>query len=189
MSRWGGWSWPCSWFRLCRTPGTVMPYVEALDSQRRRGPDRRVPAYCGSVAFIHARISVALGSRSFDHWPGEGESQCQRPTEADYWLWFPGLGLGDVKLLGMIGAVRRCGRRPRYDPRIIGDRSRARRRSSPWLVARSGEPFGFAPAIALGAIASLFLPPALAAHAFLAATCADPSIRLLQLPSPARLRE
>ena len=55
-----------------------------------------------AVAFLHARISVALG-REFDHWPGEGEP-LPRPAEADYWLWFPGLGLGDVKLLAMIGA-------------------------------------------------------------------------------------
>jgi leader peptidase (prepilin peptidase)/N-methyltransferase len=54
------------------------------------------------VGFAHARLSVALG-RTFPHWPGEGEAP-PRPGSLDYWLWFPGLGLGDVKLLGMVGA-------------------------------------------------------------------------------------
>ena len=54
------------------------------------------------VGFAHARVSVALG-RTFPHWPGEGQAP-PRPASLDYWLWFPGLGLGDVKLLGMVGA-------------------------------------------------------------------------------------
>ena len=55
-----------------------------------------------SVGFAHARVSVALG-RSFSHWPGEGEAP-PRFGSLDYWTWFPGLGFGDVKLIGMIGA-------------------------------------------------------------------------------------
>jgi len=55
-----------------------------------------------SVGFAHARLSVALG-RSFPHWPGEGEAP-PRPGSLDYWIWFPGLGFGDVKLIGMVGA-------------------------------------------------------------------------------------
>lgn len=107
------------------------------------------------VAFAHARISVALG-REFEHWPGEGES-LPRPYEADYWLWFPGLGLGDVKLLGMIGAV--------VGP--IGVLDTILASSLVGLVLGGaqalaggvlGRPFGFAPAIAVGAIVSLFLP-------------------------------
>ncbi|MFP6639161.1 MAG: prepilin peptidase, partial [Myxococcota bacterium] len=39
-----------------------------------------------SIAFLHARLSVALG-RQFPHWPGEGESP-PGPRDADYWLWF-----------------------------------------------------------------------------------------------------
>ncbi len=54
------------------------------------------------VGFAHARISVALG-RSFPHWPGEGAAP-PRPGDLDYWIWFPGLGFGDVKLIGMVGA-------------------------------------------------------------------------------------
>jgi leader peptidase (prepilin peptidase)/N-methyltransferase len=107
------------------------------------------------VAFMHARISVALGRR-FDHWPGEGES-LPRPTEADYWLWFPGLGLGDVKLLGMIGAV--VGAIGVLDT-ILASSVVGLAFGGAQALARGalGEPFGFGPAIALGAIASLFLP-------------------------------
>jgi leader peptidase (prepilin peptidase)/N-methyltransferase len=54
------------------------------------------------VGFAHARLSVAFG-RTFPHWPGEGEAP-PRPGSLDYWVWFPGLGLGDVKLMGMVGA-------------------------------------------------------------------------------------
>ena len=55
------------------------------------------------VGFVHARISTALG-REFEHWPGEGQS-LPMPRSLDYWIWFPGIGFGDVKLLAMIGAV------------------------------------------------------------------------------------
>jgi leader peptidase (prepilin peptidase)/N-methyltransferase len=107
------------------------------------------------VAFLHARISVALGRR-FEHWPGEGES-LPTPREADYWLWFPGLGLGDVKLLAMIGAV--------VGPVGVLDTILAS--SLVGLVlglaqalagGALGRPFGFAPAIAIGSLATLFLP-------------------------------
>ena len=108
-----------------------------------------------SVAFLHARISVAMG-RQFEHWPGEGVA-LPRPGEADYWLWFPGLGLGDVKLLAMIGAV--------LGPVGVLDSILA---SSLVGLVLGGlqagtrgalaSPFGFAPAIAVGATASLFLP-------------------------------
>jgi leader peptidase (prepilin peptidase)/N-methyltransferase len=108
-----------------------------------------------SVAFVHARISVGLGRR-FDHWPGEGVP-LPKPTEADYWLWFPGLGLGDVKLLAMIGAV--------VGP--IGVLDTILASSLVGLVlglahtmgrGALGRPFGFAPAIAFGALMVLFLP-------------------------------
>ena len=108
------------------------------------------------VAFVHARVSVALG-RTFEHWPGEGEA-IPRPNEADYWLWFPGLGLGDVKLLGMIGAV--------VGPIGVLDTILASSLVGlvlgglqAWAGSALARPFGFAPAIAVGAIASLFLPP------------------------------
>lgn len=108
-----------------------------------------------AVAFLHARISVAMGRR-FEHWPGEGVA-LPRPLEADYWLWFPGLGLGDVKLLAMIGAV--LGPVGVLDSILasslvglaLGGLQAAMR-------GGVGVPFGFAPAIAVGAIATLFLP-------------------------------
>ena len=55
-----------------------------------------------TVGFLHARISVAMG-REFEHWPGEGE-EIPRPSDIDYWMWFPGIGFGDVKLLAAFGA-------------------------------------------------------------------------------------
>jgi leader peptidase (prepilin peptidase)/N-methyltransferase len=108
------------------------------------------------VAFVHARVSVAMG-REFDHWPGEGES-VPGPMDADYWLWFPGLGLGDVKLLGMIGAV--VGAVGVLDT-ILASSVIGLILGGAQALARGalGEPFGFAPSIALGALASLFLPP------------------------------
>ena len=108
------------------------------------------------VAFLHARFSVAIG-RTFEHWPGEGES-LPRPTEADYWLWFPGLGLGDVKLLGMIGAV--VGPTGVLDT-ILASSLVGLVFGGAQALARGalGKPFGFAPAIALGGVGILFLPP------------------------------
>jgi leader peptidase (prepilin peptidase)/N-methyltransferase len=108
------------------------------------------------VAFVHARLSVALG-REFDHWPGEGEP-VPRPNEADYWLWFPGLGLGDIKLLAMIGAF--------LGPwgvmvTILSASSAGLLMGVVYgLVTRSWRtPFGFGPAIAIGALLALFIPP------------------------------
>ena len=107
------------------------------------------------VAFLHARVSVAMG-RTFEHWPGEGEA-LPTPGEADYWLWFPGLGLGDVKLLGMIGAV--VGPFGVLDT-ILASSLVGLVLGGTQALARGalGRPFGFAPAIAVGAVAILFLP-------------------------------
>lgn len=112
------------------------------------------------VAFLHARISVATG-RTFAHWPGEGES-LPRPGEADYWLWFPGLGLGDVKLLAMIGAF--LGPWGVLDTILAASVLGLALGLGYGVVTRSwASPFGFGPAIAAGAILSLFVP----AHAVL----------------------
>jgi leader peptidase (prepilin peptidase)/N-methyltransferase len=109
-----------------------------------------------AVAFLHARVSVALGRR-FEHWPGEGEP-LPRPGEADYWLWFPGMGLGDVKLLAMIGAV--VGPAGVLDT-ILASSLVGLVLGGAQALARGalGRPFGFAPAIAVGTVAILFLPP------------------------------
>lgn len=108
-----------------------------------------------TVGFLHARVSVAFG-RTFAHWPGEGEA-LPRFIEADYWLWFPGLGLGDVKLLAMIGAFLG----------MFGVLETIVAASLLGLVLgigfavitrKPGAPFGFGPAIAAGALLMLIFP-------------------------------
>jgi len=108
-----------------------------------------------SVAFLHARVSAATGRR-FAHWPGEGE-ELPRPSEADYWLWFPGLGLGDVKLLAMIGVFLG----PIGVLQTIVAASLVGLLVGVVWVAWShswDSPFGFAPSIAVGALLVLLLP-------------------------------
>jgi leader peptidase (prepilin peptidase)/N-methyltransferase len=107
------------------------------------------------VGFVHARISTALG-RSFEHWPGDGE-EVPRPTSLDYWVWFPGLGFGDVKLLAMIGAfVGPYG----VLETILAAAIVGLVLGLAWAVVERSwsSPFGFAPAIAFGAIAVLVSP-------------------------------
>jgi leader peptidase (prepilin peptidase)/N-methyltransferase len=107
------------------------------------------------VGFLHARLCVATG-REFEHWPGEGES-IPRPGEADYWMWFPGMGFGDIKLLAMIGAF--------LGP--VGVVTTILLASILGLILGVGwaivtrtwnSPFGFGPAIACAAVLALFLP-------------------------------
>ena len=107
------------------------------------------------VGFAHARLSVAMG-REFDHWPGEGET-LPTPGSLDYWIWFPGLGFGDVKLLAMIGAF--------LGPwgvlqTIIAASLAGLALGIGWGLAKRNwaSPFGFGPAIAVGAILVLVLP-------------------------------
>ena len=109
------------------------------------------------VGFLHARVSVALG-REFEHWPGEGEP-LPTPRSSDYWLWFPGVGFGDVKLLAMIGAV--------VGPfgvlqTILAASIAGLLIGLAWAVATRqwSAPFGFAPAIAVGALLVALLPSA-----------------------------
>lgn len=109
------------------------------------------------VGFAHARLSVALG-RSFPHWPGEGEMP-PRPASLDYWTWFPGLGFGDVKLIGLVGAFLG----PLGVVYTILLASLLGLPLGLWLAksARHGlaAPFGFAPAIAAAALAVATLGP------------------------------
>ena len=104
---------------------------------------------------MHARLSGALGRR-FEHWPGEGEA-LPTPGSLDYWTWFPGVGFGDVKLLAMIGAL--------FGP--LGVLETILAASLAGLVFGAlalglrqhwSTPFGFAPAIAAGALAALLAP-------------------------------
>jgi leader peptidase (prepilin peptidase)/N-methyltransferase len=108
-----------------------------------------------TVGFAHARVSTALG-RSFEHWPGEGEEH-PRPTSLDYWVWFPGLGFGDVKLLAMIGAfVGPFG----VVETILAAALVGLLLGLGWVALERNwaSPFGFAPAIAIGAIGVLISP-------------------------------
>ena len=111
-----------------------------------------------TVGFAHARLSVALG-RSFEHWPGEGEA-LPRPTTLDYWVWFPGLGFGDVKLLAMIGVfVGPLG----VAQVILAAALAGLALGLGWMAVnrRVGAPFGFAPAIAAGTLLVLLFPDVL----------------------------
>jgi len=110
------------------------------------------------VGFVHARVSVALG-REFEHWPGEGEA-LPGPGSLDYWVWFPGVGFGDVKLLAMIGAV--------VGPfgvlqTILAASIAGLLLGIGWAVVtrRWAAPFGFGPAIAVGALLVALLPESL----------------------------
>jgi leader peptidase (prepilin peptidase)/N-methyltransferase len=108
-----------------------------------------------TVGFAHARLSVALG-RSFSHWPGEGE-ELPRPSSLDYWIWFPGLGFGDVKLIGMAGAFLG----PAGVVQTILLASLLGLPLGLWLTRARGlaTPFGFGPAIALAALVVAVVAP------------------------------
>ena len=107
------------------------------------------------VGFVHARLSVALGRR-FPHWHGDGESP-PRPTSLDYWIWFPGLGFGDVKLMAMVGAflgpagVLQTILLAAALGLVVGLVA---------MLARAhwNQPFGFGPSIAVAAVAGIILP-------------------------------
>jgi leader peptidase (prepilin peptidase)/N-methyltransferase len=112
------------------------------------------------VGFTHARVATAMG-RTVEHWPGEGEP-LPTPGTRDYWMWFPGVGFGDVKLLAMIGAV--------LGPigvlqTILAASLSGLALGLAWAVAlrRLGAPFGFGPALAAGALLVVLAPDLLPA--------------------------
>jgi leader peptidase (prepilin peptidase)/N-methyltransferase len=107
------------------------------------------------VGFVHARVAVAMG-REFEHWPGEGES-LPKPSSLDYWVWFPGLGFGDVKLLAMIGAV--IGPVGVVETILVSSLAGLAGGLIWAATIRSwSTPFGFGPAIAIGALLVLLIP-------------------------------
>jgi leader peptidase (prepilin peptidase)/N-methyltransferase len=108
-----------------------------------------------SVGFLHARVSVLLG-RTFEHWPGEGAPN-PRPSQADYWLWFPGMGLGDVKLMAAIGAF--LGPGGVLETIVAASLLGLVLGGVLATVSRqAAAPFGFGPAIAAGALAVALVP-------------------------------
>jgi len=107
------------------------------------------------VGFAHARISVAAGRR-FEHWPGQGEAP-PSPSSLDYWVWFPGVGFGDVKLLAMIGAV--LGPIGVVEAILVASCA-GLALGLAWVAVshRWNAPFGFGPAIAFGALFVVLAP-------------------------------
>lgn len=107
------------------------------------------------VGFLHARISQALG-REFEHWPGEGN---ELPTlgTLDYWTWFPGLGFGDVKLMGAVGAF--VGPLGVLQTILLAALIGLVFGLVPLIARRAIDtPFGFGPAIALAAVVACLTP-------------------------------
>jgi len=107
------------------------------------------------VGFLHARLSVALG-REFAHWPGEGE-ELPRPSSLDFWVWFPGMGFGDVKLLAMIGAF--VGAIGTFETIFVGSLiGLVFGLVSIFSKRGFGATFGFGPALAIAAIIVVLSP-------------------------------
>ncbi len=107
------------------------------------------------LGFAHARISTWSG-RTFAHWPGPGE-ELPKPSSLDYWLWFPGMGFGDVKLLAMIGAV--LGPLGVFEALLAASLAGLALGLSWAAATRSWKaPFGFGPAIAAGAMLVVLTP-------------------------------
>ena len=140
----------------------VVPWVESLSGSllvdnllRSAGGALLGGGVLWSVGFVHARVSAAAG-RSFEHWPGEGE-ELPRPSSLDYWIWFPGLGFGDVKLLAMIGAV--LGPVGVLETILAASVAGLALGLSWALVKRRwNAPFGFGPASAVGALFVVLVP-------------------------------
>jgi len=107
------------------------------------------------LGFAHARISTWSG-RTFAHWPGPGEEN-PKPSSLDYWVWFPGMGFGDVKLLAMIGAV--LGPLGVFEALLAASVAGLVLGLSWAAATRSwNAPFGFGPAIAAGAMLVVLTP-------------------------------
>lgn len=145
---------------------TVFPLVRALDGEpvALALGEAALGAAVGSgslwlVGFVHARLSVALG-RSFPHWPGEGAVP-PRPRELDYWTWFPGLGFGDVKLIGMVGAF--LGPVGVMHAILVASLLGLPFGLAVTRLSREGlaAPFGFGPAIAAAAVLVAIVAPRL----------------------------
>ncbi len=141
---------------------TLVPAVQGL--LHGSYPDALLSSVIGAVlgggllwvvGFVHARVSVWTG-REFAHWPGEGE-EIPRPSNLDYWVWFPGLGFGDVKLMAMAGAflgpvgVLQVIFLAAILGLVLGV-------ALLFVCRGASTPFGFGPAIAAAALVAIVLP-------------------------------
>jgi leader peptidase (prepilin peptidase)/N-methyltransferase len=107
------------------------------------------------VGFSHARVSQALG-REFEHWPGEGNPLPTIGT-LDDWTWFPGMGFGDVKLMAAVGAF--LGPLGVAQTLVLAAGIGLVAGLAPLLARRPlNTPFGFGPAIAVGALVAAAFP-------------------------------
>ncbi len=131
-----------------------MPLVQALALSLAGALLGALPIW--SIGFVHARW-CALRGRRFEHWP-EPDEDYPRPGQLDYWVWFPGIGFGDVKLLALIGAVLGPlgAVEALFASALVGLGV-----GIGWgvLTRRWAVPFGFGPALAAGALLVLLLPP------------------------------
>ena len=119
---------------------------------RRRA--RRGRALDASASPTRASPSRSAGASR----TGRARARSSRARSSlDYWIWFPGLGFGDVKLIGMVGAFLG----PVGVVQTILLASLLGLPLGLWLTRARGlaAPFGFGPAIALAALAVAVVAP------------------------------
>ena len=90
------------WSRCRRRSGRTARLMGARSSARRSARCS-APARSGAWA-SRTRASPPRWDAASTTGLAEGDAP-PRPGSLDYWIWFPGIGFGDVKLLAMIGAV------------------------------------------------------------------------------------
>ena len=141
----------------------AVPAAQWADGTRRTGPrsSARRSARCSAPARSGAwasrtRASPARSAAASTTGPARA-SRSPRPGSLDYWTWFPGVGFGDVKLLAMIGAV--IGPLGALEA-ILAASFAGLVLGIAWaaVTRQWNAPFGFAPALAAGALLVVLSP-------------------------------